>query len=80
MRKIAIFIFSAMHKNAECINVLVLTPNFFLFWTERRHSSMIANRLFQGILTSYVVSFVVSFVSCESSCVMGRGIVGQVEK
>lgn len=30
MRKIAIFIFLAMHKNAECINVLVLTPNFFL--------------------------------------------------
>lgn len=31
MRKIAIFIFLAMHKNAECINVLVLTPNFFCF-------------------------------------------------
>ena len=26
MRKIAIFIFSAMHKNAECIIMLVLTP------------------------------------------------------
>ena len=30
MRKIAIFIFLAMHKNAECINVLVLTPKFLL--------------------------------------------------
>ena len=30
MRKIAIFIFSAMHKNAECIIMLVMTPKFLL--------------------------------------------------
>ena len=35
---------------------------------------------FEEKIASYVVSSVASFVSCESSCVTGRGIVGQVEK